>query len=92
MLIETIEVIPPEAEKRSGPPILAYGEATGHAHRVEVPEKAEIWVLYGQLYLKLLETVRIVHDEHGPITLPAGAYRVWQQREYTPEDIRTIRD
>jgi len=27
-----------------------------------------------------------------PITLPAGVYRVWQQREYTPQEIRYIRD
>ena len=92
VLIETIDEIPQAAKKRSGPPILAYGEATGHSHRVEVPEIAEVWALYDQLYLKVLKPVRIVHDEHGPITLPAGTYRVWQQREYTPEDIRTIRD
>jgi hypothetical protein len=92
VLIETVEEIPEGAERRPGPPVLAYGEATGHSHRVELPEKAEIWEQYGQLYLKILEAVRIVHDEHGPITLPAGIYRVWQQREYTPQDIRTIRD
>jgi hypothetical protein len=92
VLIETIDEVPEAAERRSGPPILAYGEATGHAHRVEVPELAEVWALYSQLYLKVLEPVRIVHDEHGPITLPAGTYRIWQQREYTPEYVRTIRD
>jgi hypothetical protein len=92
VLIESIEAIPPHADLRARPPILAYGEATGHSHRVEAPEKAQVWVLYGQLYLKLLGDATIVHDEHGPITLPAGTYRVWQQREYTPRDIRTIRD
>lgn len=92
VLIESIEAIPLDAELREGPPVLAYGEATGHSHRVEVPETAQVWVLHGQLYLKLLETATVVHDEHGPITLPAGTYRVWQQREYAPEDIRVIRD
>ena len=92
VLIETIDEIPAAAQQRLGPAILAYGEATGHSHRVEVPEAAEVWVLSGELYLKLLESVRIVHDEHAPITLPAGTYHVWQQREYTPQDIRTIRD
>ncbi|PWT78456.1 MAG: hypothetical protein C5B60_01100 [Chloroflexi bacterium] len=92
VLIESIAAIPLEAELREGSPILAYGEATGHSHRVEAPENAQVWVLYGQLYLKLLETATVVHDEHGPITLPAGAYRVWQQREYTPQDVHAIRD
>ena len=92
VLIESIDAIPADAELREGPPILAYGEATGHSHRVEAPETAQVWVLYGQLYLKLQSSATIVHDEHGPITLPAGTYRVWQQREYTPEDIHTIRD
>jgi hypothetical protein len=92
VLIESVDAIPEGAELREGPPILAYGEATGHSHRVEAPETAQVWVLYGQLYLKLLEAATIVHDEHGPIALPAGTYRVWQQREYAPEDIHTIRD
>ena len=30
--------------------------------------------------------------EHGPITLPRGTYRVWQQREYSPEAIRIVMD
>ena len=27
---------------------------------------------------------RITHEEHGPISLPAGHYRVVRQREYIP--------
>jgi hypothetical protein len=33
-----------------------------------------------------------VHEEHRPIELPIGVYRVWQQREYTPTAIRTVLD
>jgi hypothetical protein len=92
VLIETITAIPSEAQLRSGPPILVTGEATGHAHRLEDADAAEIWELGSSLYLKVLAETRIIHDEHGPISLPVGLYRIWQQREYTPEDIRTIRD
>ncbi|WP_147871529.1 hypothetical protein [Stieleria maiorica] len=34
----------------------------------------------------------LVHDEHAAIALPTGFYRVWRQREYSPEEIRIIRD
>lgn len=92
VLIETITEIPPTAQRRPGPPILVTGEATGHAHRVEDADAAEIWEVADVLYLKVLVETRIVHDEHAPIALPVGIYRIWQQREYTPGDIRTIRD
>ncbi len=40
----------------------------------------------------IADEARIIHQEHQPITLPRGDYRVWQQREYTPEKIRRITD
>jgi hypothetical protein len=36
--------------------------------------------------------VTVVHEEHRPITLTSGYYRVWRQREYSPEEIRVVRD
>jgi hypothetical protein len=46
---------------------------------------AEVWEVGSDLYLKVIvPEAHIVHDEHGPITLPTGIYRVWRQREYTP--------
>ena len=92
VLIETIAEIPPRAQRRTGPPILVTGEATGHAHRVEDADAAEIWELGAVLYLRVLVETRIIHDEHDPVSLPVGLYWVWQQREYTPEDIRILRD
>ncbi len=92
VLIETVAEIPVSARQREGAPILVMGEATGHAHRVEDAETAVIWEYAGSLFLEALVETRIVHDEHGPITLPPGKYHIWQQREYTPEDFRVIRD
>jgi hypothetical protein len=34
----------------------------------------------------------IVHEEHGPITLPPGDYQITIQREYEPESIRNVQD
>lgn len=91
VLIETVDAIPEGAERRESP-ILVYGEATGHAHRLETLARAEVWEVNGQLYLKVTDPTRLLHDEHLPIELQPGLYRVWQQREYAPGEIRTIRD
>jgi hypothetical protein len=91
VLIETVEAIPEGGQRRLSP-VLVEGEATGHAHRIESPEAAEIWAVNGQLYLKVTDPTRLVHEEHQPIALAPGLYHVWQQREYTPQAIRTVRD
>jgi hypothetical protein len=73
--------------------VLAEGEATGHNHRVADPAAARLYADSASLYLKIVaDSATVVHQEHGPITLPRGIYRVWRQREYSPEAIRTIRD
>ena len=48
---------------------------------------------FRQLFVRVLaDAVRVVHEEHQPITLPRGTYRVWGQREYSPEAIRRVLD
>ncbi len=91
VLIAVIPQIPAAAKPRHSM-VLAYGEVTGHSHRIEDPATAEVWELNGQLYLKVIDPARLIHEEHNPITLPPGIYRVWMQREYTPGAIRTVRD
>ncbi|BBO34340.1 hypothetical protein PLANPX_3952 [Lacipirellula parvula] len=45
------------------------------------------------LFLNVTQSVAtLVHQEHGPIELQAGYYQVWRQREYTPAEIRVVRD
>jgi hypothetical protein len=73
--------------------VLAYGEVTGHSHRLEDPTAAEVMEFKGVRYVRVTaESVRLVHEEHGPITLPRGFYRFWHQREYTPGAIRRVVD
>ena len=91
VLIASIPQIPTGTQPRTGT-VLVYGEATGHAHRIEDPSTAEIWARGNELFLHVLSEALIVHEEHMPITLPAGTYRVWQQREYSPAVIRTVSD
>jgi hypothetical protein len=74
--------------------VLALGEATGHAHvitgeRVSLlcpPDDPE------RLFLLIEGYGRLGHEEHGPIPLSAGAYRVIRQREYFPGAIRPVAD
>jgi hypothetical protein len=73
--------------------VLAEGEVTGHSHRVAGNGVARLYSHPRSLYLEVLaDRATVVHDEHGPITLKRGTYRVWRQREYSPEAIRVVRD
>jgi len=74
--------------------VLAEGEATRHAHVVAgpglrlaewrrtrrwgaPPEQRRFLVVEGEATLS--------HQEHLPLTVPAGVYEVRRQREYRPE-------
>ncbi len=92
VLISTVAAIPRGAIKRRDC-VLAEGELTGHTHRIDQPGTAELFEHEGRLYLRVLAAeARVVHQEHGPITLQAGFYAVWQQREYSPQSIRSVKD
>jgi hypothetical protein len=92
VLIAAVDAIPPGAVMRQNC-VLAEGELTGHSHRVDQTGVAELRERGGVLYLRVLAAeAKVVHQEHGPITLPRGVYTVWQQREYTPKSIRTVAD
>ena len=66
--------------------IIAKGETTGHAHRVLASSMAQgaLLSLVGHsMFLRSPEAgATIVHDEHGPLELPAGSYAIVPQREF----------
>jgi hypothetical protein len=80
---------------------LAEGELTGHHHTVfgklaffrddglarDIPRGLYI----GHITVDA-PTARVTHQEHGPIDLPTGTYRVRRQRELDPEDARIVAD
>jgi len=70
-----------ECDKRV---ILQYGEVTGHAHAIST-DFAQMFTARGQRYIAVRPGAQLVHEEHATIALPAGYYRVIQQREYVPE-------
>ncbi len=89
VLIQRLEKLPQDLSKLPHL-VLAHGEVTGHCHRLE--GKGELFLGPDGLYLRVEEPGSVVHEEHSPIPLAPGCYRVWRQREYSPEAIRVVRD
>lgn len=76
--------------------VLAEGEATGHAHRIEDASGA---ALYrgpdndnGARLLVVRRPVVLRHEEHGEIRLPRGKYRVRVKRQFAPWGWQQVAD
>ena len=92
VLIEETSALPKSREKLQHS-ILAHGEVTGHCHRLKESSEADLYATPEGLYLHVRgRTVSVIHEEHSTITLTSGYYRVWRQREYSPQEIRVVRD
>lgn len=92
VLIEQLERLPGSLHRLEHG-ILAQGEVTGHSHRLEPAAGGRLFMgPGGRLYMEVVAPVRVVHQEHAPIHLDPGFYRVWRQREYSPQEIRVVRD
>jgi hypothetical protein len=78
----------------NGRVILAHGEVTGHAHAVigDVELLASDLQEMRERFLRVEQNATIVHEEHGPVTIPPGLYRVGAQVEYTPDAIVDVAD
>jgi hypothetical protein len=72
--------------------VLAYGEVTGHAHAIFTDAAEMLRTENGDRYLQITAYAELVHEEHDMCVIPPGAYRVVQQREYSPEEIRNVAD
>lgn len=85
VLLVEVDRIPAEAtaEPRSGRIVLAHGEATGHAHAIHERD-ARTFTHAGERFLLTRSKAQLIHEEHGPIDVPAGAWRIVVQREYEP--------
>ena len=76
----------------AGRVILAYGEVTGHAHAVE----GDVQLLAADIadlerrFLRVEAECRVVHEEHGTVTLEPGDYEVTRQREYASADMPAV--
>lgn len=66
--------------------VLQEGTATGHAHRI--PQRAaSLHSVDNVRYLRVVEPVTLVHEEHTTVKIPAGDYRVTIHAEYQPGEL-----
>lgn len=99
--IKMIDTLP-EGEKKDakdkGEAVLAYGEVTGHRHRVIEGEVnfftiGESQNMFSPKFLEVIsDKAVVVHEEHTEIPLVKGLYEISIQREYFPEEIRNVAD
>jgi hypothetical protein len=72
---------------------LAEGEVTGHSHQATADDA---WVVGegDERELSAPSGTEVKHEEHGPIDLPAGDFRITRQREIDPdtEEVRVVAD
>ena len=80
----------PAPRDKTGRMVLARGEATGHHHSIAV-EDGELVDAAEGVFLRIMAPTPLEHQEHAPITLQPGVYRVVRQREYTPGAIDRLR-
>ncbi|WP_407572570.1 hypothetical protein [Deinococcus altitudinis] len=91
VLVQRVQVLP-SAHPRPGV-TLARGEVTGHSHRFSQAAQVQLYQAGAETFVEVLgERADLIHEEHRTITLPRGYYRVWMQREYSPEAIRRVLD
>ena len=95
VVITRIEALPSGKSEVRKNGCLAYGEVTGHAHRVADLQQAEVLEMPEGLFLRVSENgVSITHEEHGAVAVPPGVYSVGIKTEfdYFEKSIRQVQD
>jgi hypothetical protein len=71
--------------------VIRYGEATGHHHRFELKDLAPGTEVagYGHQHSDRVDVIKVdggaatmIHEEHNPINIPPGMYKISQVREF----------
>lgn len=93
ILIREVEQIP-ESAKKLNRAELAYGEVTGHSHRIEDITAAELLEDGDSIYMAVTAGggVVIKHEEHAAQHIPAGSYEIVQQVEDTEWGAQAVQD
>jgi hypothetical protein len=105
LLIERVDDLEPSgtlvSPDATGATVLAEGELTGHRHAIfervtMFRDDALAREIPGGLYVGHIKVeggaATILHQEHAPIALGEGTYRVRRQRELEPEDAVLVSD
>lgn len=61
--------------------------------RAKTQTRAKLWQAPdGERYLEVIQPVTLRHEEHTAHSIPPGLYKLPQQVEYTPQEIRRVID
>jgi len=84
----------PVKNTRAGLVTFAEGEVTGHHHSCAADGVTLMEDEEGTLWCHCDEEVTVTHQEHGPVTLKPGDYKIGIVREVDPfeEEIHRVRD
>lgn len=96
VVIKEVEKLPKELIRKSDN-IVAYGEATGHNHKLAELELGTLEVYQakdGKIYFNATQPVTISHEEHKTITIEPGSFEIEIERERDPflEEIKQVID
>jgi hypothetical protein len=93
VLLVRVETLPAGAtqEHNDESVVLAYGETTGHAHRLDAAT-VTMYAWQGDKLIEVRKPTDLTHEEHSALKIAPGFYKVVQQREYTPERVRNVCD
>jgi len=80
VLIKPVDEVPAEAAPLARP-VIGEGELTGHEH-LALGEAAVVLEDGDARFLVAPHGAEAVHEEHAPVTVPAGTYRIEWVREY----------
>jgi hypothetical protein len=105
LLVERVDELQPSGQlaptNADGAFVLAEGELTGHSHTIfgqvtMFRDDSLARDIPGGLYVGHVTidqpSARVQHQEHAPLDLPKGTYRVRRQRELEPKDARIVAD
>lgn len=97
VLLLSVDALPPGAVDATpaGDVILAYGEVTGHAHRiaqtVDAPQ-VRVWSAGAERFLQVVARATLTHEEHAAVVLDRPLYRQIHQVEERGEEVRRVAD
>lgn len=88
IFFKVVSSVPKKVKKKTDN-ILAYGEVTGHSHKIVEPSLDQLEMVtdeQGDIFVRSADQeIKVWHDEHNVITLPANQWIcVSRQREYDP--------
>lgn len=94
-LVDELPVgLKPKKGVHAGLTTFAAGTATGHHHSCDAGAAELFEDDAGALWCRVKSTTEVRHQEHKPVTLAPGNYRIGIVREYDPfaDEIRAVAD